>query len=127
MKRKVTVRISKLFIIAVAFLFLVIVIRLAYISLSKAIDGVNLHDFTENRNTTTDVVIAKRGNIYDSKFESTEFSALRHPFSGAAGLSGLGTALEWFEPEYRQCPHLAGKSRCFTVLVVGLEEMCLRS
>lgn len=65
MKRKVTVKISKVFIIAVAFLFFVIVIRLAYISLSKTIDGVNLHDFAENRNTTTDIVIAKRGNIYD--------------------------------------------------------------
>lgn len=69
MKRKVTVKISKLIIFIVAFLFIAIVVRLSYISLSNSIDGINLKDFANNRNTKIETVYAKRGNIYDKDGE----------------------------------------------------------
>lgn len=65
MKKKVTVKIPKFLIFIVAFFFVVIIIRLSYVSLSPTIDGINLHEFAENRNTKEDIIYAKRGNIYD--------------------------------------------------------------
>lgn len=67
MKRKVTVKVPKVLIIIVAFLFVVIIGRLIFVSLSPNIDGINLHDFAENRNTKVDTIYAKRGNIYDKE------------------------------------------------------------
>ncbi len=66
MKRKITVRIPRIIIFIVVFLFIAIIIRLSYISLSTNIDGINLHEFADNRNTKSDVIYAKRGNIYDN-------------------------------------------------------------
>jgi len=65
MKKKVTVKIPKVIIFIVTFLFIVIIARLSYVSLSSTIDGINLHDFAENRNTKSDLIYAKRGTIYD--------------------------------------------------------------
>lgn len=65
MKKKVTVKVPKVIIFIVAFLFVVIIFRLSYVSLSNSIDGIDLHEFAENRNTKSDVIYAKRGNIYD--------------------------------------------------------------
>ena len=65
MKRKVTVKVPKVLIFIVAFLFVVIIIRLSYVTLSPNIDGINLHEFAENRNTKVDTIYARRGNIYD--------------------------------------------------------------
>lgn len=70
MKRKVTVKIPKVIIFIVAFLFVAIIVRLSYISLSSTIDGINLSEFAENRNTKTEVIYAKRGNIYDKYGET---------------------------------------------------------
>lgn len=67
MKRKVTVRIPKVIIFIVAFLFVAIIVRLSYVSLSNTIDGVNLSEFAQNRNTKTEIIYAKRGNIYDKE------------------------------------------------------------
>lgn len=67
MKRKITVRIPRVIIFIVVFLFIAIAIRLSYISLSNKIDGINLHEFAENRNTKSETIYAKRGNIYDNK------------------------------------------------------------
>jgi len=67
MKRKVTVKIPKALIFIVVFLFFVIIIRLSYVSLSNTIDGIDLHEFAKNRNTKSEVIYAKRGNIYDNK------------------------------------------------------------
>ncbi len=67
MNRKVAVKIPVSFIFIVAFLFAIIIIRLAYISLSSNIDGINLKEFANNRNTKSVVIQAKRGNIYDSE------------------------------------------------------------
>ena len=69
MKKKVTVKIPKVIIFIVAFLFVAIIIRLSYVSLSNTIDGVNLKDFANNRNTKTETIYAKRGNIYDKDGE----------------------------------------------------------
>ncbi len=63
--RKVTVRIPKVFILIVAFLFIAIIIKLSYVSLSSKVDGINLHNLASNRNTKTETIYAKRGNIYD--------------------------------------------------------------
>lgn len=65
MQRKITVKIPKILIFIVIFLFIAIIIRLTYVALSTNIDGINLHEFAENRNTKSDVIYAKRGNIYD--------------------------------------------------------------
>jgi len=65
MKKKVTVKMPKVIIFIVAFLLIVIIVRLSYISLSSSIDGINLHDFANNRNTKSEIIYAKRGNIYD--------------------------------------------------------------
>ena len=66
MKKKVTVKVPKVIIFIVAFLFVIIIVRLSYVSLSNTIDGVNLKEFAKNRNTKSKTVIAKRGNIYDN-------------------------------------------------------------
>lgn len=65
MKKKVTVKIPKAFIFIVAFLFVAIIIKLSYVSMSSSIDGINLHEFANNRNTKTETIYAKRGNIFD--------------------------------------------------------------
>lgn len=70
MKRRVTVKIPKVIIFIVAFLFVAIILRLSYVSLSNTIDGINLKDFANNRNTKTETVYAKRGNIYDKDGET---------------------------------------------------------
>jgi len=66
MKRKVTVKVPKVIIFIVAFLFVIIIVRLSYVALSKTIDGIDLKEFAENRNTKKEIVVAKRGNIYDN-------------------------------------------------------------
>ena len=63
--KKVTVKIPKAIIFIVVFLFVVIIARLSYVSLSNNIDGINLHEFANNRNTKSETIYAKRGNIYD--------------------------------------------------------------
>ena len=70
MKRKVTIKIPKALIFIVAFLFIAIIAKLAYVSLSKNIDGIDLHELANNRYTKTDVIYAKRGNIYDKDGET---------------------------------------------------------
>ncbi len=65
--RKVTVRIPKLFIFIVAFLFIAIILKLTYVSLSSEVDGINLHNLASNRNTKTETIYAKRGTIYDNE------------------------------------------------------------
>lgn len=65
MNRKVTVKVPKVLIFIVAFLFVVIIFRLSYVSLSNNIDGINLKEFANNRNTKSEVIYAKRGNIFD--------------------------------------------------------------
>ncbi len=66
MKKTRTVKIYKLFILVVVFLFAVISVRLSYIVLSKTVDGIDLTAFAESRNTVKEKIFAERGTIYDS-------------------------------------------------------------
>ena len=62
--RKVTVKIPRILIFIVTFLFIAIIIRLSYVALSPNIDGINLKEFASNRNTKEEAIYAKRGAIY---------------------------------------------------------------
>ncbi len=68
--RKVTVRIPKFLIFIVAFLFIAIILKLTYVSLSSEVDGINLHNLASSRNTKTETIYAKRGTIYDKEGEA---------------------------------------------------------
>ena len=65
MKKGVTVKIPPILIFIVCFFFVAIIIKLSYVSLSRKVDDIDLHEFAENRNTKEDIIYAKRGNIYD--------------------------------------------------------------
>lgn len=67
MKKKTTVKINPILLIIVAFFFVAIIAKLSYVALSKKVDGINLHEFSENRNTKEELIYAKRGLIYDKK------------------------------------------------------------
>jgi len=47
------------------FLFVVLTIRIAYLSLSKEVDGINLQEFASKRTMRKEVIPASRGTIYD--------------------------------------------------------------
>lgn len=47
------------------FLFVVLSVRIAYLSLSSEVDGINLQEFASKRTTRKEVISAKRGAIYD--------------------------------------------------------------
>jgi len=54
------------FSLVIAFLvFVILIARLAYLSLSEEVDGVNLKNFAMNRTTKYIPLSARRGNIYD--------------------------------------------------------------
>ena len=63
------VRINKLIFVFGLLLFCLIIIRLIYLNISEKIDGINLSEFSENRNTTKETLYATRGTIYDSNKE----------------------------------------------------------
>lgn len=67
MKRKVTnnIKINAFVILGALLFFIVIIIRISYLSLSTEVDGINLQDFANKRTTKTEVLYAKRGSIYD--------------------------------------------------------------
>lgn len=46
-------------------LFCIIILRLIYLNLSKSIDGIDLSEFSKNRNTKKETLYATRGSIYD--------------------------------------------------------------
>lgn len=69
MKKKVTVKISKMMIFIVALFFVLIIIKLSYVALSNKVDDINLHEFANNRNTKSELIYASRGNIYDKDGE----------------------------------------------------------
>ena len=47
------------------FLFGFLIYRASNLSLSKTIDGINLHQFSKNHTLRHETILAKRGNIYD--------------------------------------------------------------
>ena len=46
---------------------LILFIQFCYLSLSKNIYGVNIKEFASNRNTVSDIILAKRGTIFDKE------------------------------------------------------------
>ncbi len=65
MKRKATIKIYKLVIFGVVFLFAAIIAKLCYVSLSENVDGINLTKFANGRNTVKKTLYANRGSILD--------------------------------------------------------------
>ncbi len=64
-----TVRINLAFVIIVFLLFALILFKLFYVCLSKNVDGINLTEFANGRNTKKETIVAQRGTIYDSTGE----------------------------------------------------------
>lgn len=60
------VKVNKVIFIVSLFLIMVIIVRAVFISLSPTVNGVNLQVFASNRNTNKQVLVAKRGTIYDT-------------------------------------------------------------
>lgn len=56
----------KLTMLIVGFFFIVILIKLSYVVLSSNVDGINLTEFANNRNTAKETLYASRGIIYDA-------------------------------------------------------------
>ncbi len=65
MRKTRTVKISKIFILVVVFLFVLIVAKLSYVVLSKKVDGIDLEAFALARNEKKETIVAERGTIYD--------------------------------------------------------------
>lgn len=66
-KKSNTVKLYGLVIFAIAFLFGLIIAKLCYVALSNNVDGINLTEFANNRNTVKKTLYANRGTIYDTK------------------------------------------------------------
>ena len=65
MKKKATVKISKIIVLIVAFLFVAAIGKLSYVVLSNKVDGINLQEKAASISTVTKTLYANRGNIYD--------------------------------------------------------------
>ena len=70
MKRKNnTINVHILIFVVLILSFSAIVIKLSFIALGETTDGINLTEFTKNRNTTKEILKAQRGTIYSSDNE----------------------------------------------------------
>ena len=65
MKKRATVKISKIIILIVAFLFVAAIGKLSYIVLSSKVDGIDLQAKAASIATVEKTLYANRGNIYD--------------------------------------------------------------
>ena len=68
-KRRITLRRPGIINVIILLLFCAIIWKVAYIGLSKKVDGINIKEFADNRNTQEDVLYAKRGTIFDKNGE----------------------------------------------------------
>ena len=64
-KKKNTIKFSWIFLLIGASLFILVIYRLCFLALSTEIDGINIQEFASSRNSTTRVLTAERGKIYD--------------------------------------------------------------
>lgn len=64
-KKNRNIYFSKIVLLLLILLFIALIGKLIYISLSKEIDGIDLKAYAEKRNTTKKILYAHRGNIYD--------------------------------------------------------------
>lgn len=60
-----TIRINFIFIICIAFLFVIFFIKLCYVGLSDVVEGTDIKDLAESRITAKKTILASRGSIYD--------------------------------------------------------------
>ncbi len=67
-KRKINhnVIVGNVGLVITLFLFGFLIYRAGNLSLSKTIDGINLHNFSKNHTLKHETILAKRGNIYDA-------------------------------------------------------------
>lgn len=64
-RKKNTVTINKFIMLCVVLSFFAAIIKVCIVSLSKEVDGLNLTEFADSRNTEKEVLYARRGSIYD--------------------------------------------------------------
>ena len=74
MKKRVTIKSKKYFILVVAFLLCAAIIKMFYIALSPSVDGINLSEFASSRNEKYKTIYAPRGTIYDVSGEALAIS-----------------------------------------------------
>ena len=55
----------KITLLVFSFFFVLILAKLSYVALSNDVDGIDLKEFADNRNTTKQPIYASRGSIYD--------------------------------------------------------------
>ena len=65
-----TIKINKLFLLCVVFIFGIIILKLVYVSYANTIDGINMQKFALSRTTKKEVLYASRGTIYDTSGEA---------------------------------------------------------
>lgn len=63
--KKARIKPNKILVIVFIFSFLMAIIKLSYVAISPNVDGKNLTDFANKRNTVKKTLYASRGNIYD--------------------------------------------------------------
>ena len=68
-KKRNNIQYSVIIVMGSLFLFCAMILRVAQLSLSKEIDGINLQELADKRTTRTQIIQAKRGNIYSSDGE----------------------------------------------------------
>ncbi|MEG1495506.1 MAG: penicillin-binding transpeptidase domain-containing protein [Bacilli bacterium] len=64
-KPRNNVKFGNVVLVVAFFLFVIIILRGAQLSLSTNVDGINLAEFASKRTTAKDIIPAKRGTIYD--------------------------------------------------------------
>ena len=74
MKKRVTVKPSKIVLILISVLLCLAIARLLQVSFFSKVDGINLKEFASTRNTVTKTLYAKRGTIYDSSGDALAVS-----------------------------------------------------
>lgn len=67
--KKENVKVSNIVLIITLFLFLIIIVRVSYIALSKKIDGIDIQSLASKRTTQEIILKANRGTIFDSSGE----------------------------------------------------------
>ena len=68
-KKKSRVKVNKFFVVIFFFAFICAILKLSYVALSPVVDGMNLTEFADSRNTIKETLYASRGNIYDANGE----------------------------------------------------------
>ena len=64
-----TIKINKLFLLCVVFIFGLIIVKLLYVSYANYIDDINMQQFALSRTTKKEILYASRGTIYDKMGE----------------------------------------------------------